>query len=102
MKRRYGADNVIAGYVHMDETTPQIHVCVVPEAISRKTGRRTVSSASLLTRAELRNFHQDLKKEMLKVFGKDAEDYIYCYGNDCLYITYKYNQGDNFEKDYQF
>ena len=34
--------------------------------------------------------------------AKDAEDYIYCYGNDCLYITYKYNQGDNFEKDYQF
>ena len=76
MKRRYGDDNVIAGYVHMDETTPQIHVCVVPDAISRKTGRRTVSSASLLTRAELHNFHQDLQKEMLNVFGRDASDYI--------------------------
>ena len=76
MKRRYGADNVIAGYVHMDETTPQIHVCVVPDAISRKTGRRTVSSASLLTRAELHNFHQDLQKEMVNVFGRDANDYI--------------------------
>lgn len=76
MQSRYGKENVIAGYVHMDETTPQIHVCVVPEATSRKTGKRTVSSASLLTRAELHNYHYDLKDEMINVFGKDAEDYI--------------------------
>ena len=34
--------------------------------------------------------------------SKDAEDFIYCYGNECLYITYKYNHGDNFDKDYEF
>lgn len=71
---RYGEENVIAGYVHMDETTPQLHMITVPEAISRKTGKKTVSSASLLTRSELKKFHQDLQKKMNEVFGKN--DYI--------------------------
>ena len=34
--------------------------------------------------------------------SKDAEDFIYCYGDACLYITYKYSNCDKFEKDYQF
>ena len=34
--------------------------------------------------------------------SKDAEDYIYKYGNDCFYITYKYNNNDIQEKDYEF
>ena len=67
---RYGAKNVIAGFVHMDETTPQIHIAFVPEATSRKTGRRTVSSASLMTKRELKDFHQDLEKHMQKIFGE--------------------------------
>lgn len=67
---RYGRDNVIDGFVHMDETTPHIHVCVVPEATSRKTGRKTVSSASLMTRSELSAFHADLDKECERRFHK--------------------------------
>ena len=54
----------------MDETTPQIHIDFVPEATSRKTGRRTVSSVSLMTKGELRKFHEDLEKHMQKVFGE--------------------------------
>lgn len=67
---RYGAENVIDGFVHMDETTPHIHIMVVPEATSRKTGRKTVSSASLLTKSELSNFHSDLEEVCYKKFGK--------------------------------
>lgn len=67
---RYGKENVIDGFVHMDETTPHIHICLVPEATSRKTGRKTVSSASLLTRAELSSFHADLDKECERKFHK--------------------------------
>ena len=74
--KRYGTDNMLGGYVHMDETTPQIHIDFVPEAISRKTGNRTVSSASLLSRLELRNYHKDLAKHMVDVFGKDAKNWI--------------------------
>lgn len=68
-EERYGKENVIAGYVHMDETTPHMDVNLVPEAVSRKTGRRTVSSASLFTKSELRNCQRDLEKHMQKVFG---------------------------------
>ena len=34
--------------------------------------------------------------------SKDAEDFILRYGNDCLYITYKYHNNDFGEKDNQF
>ena len=71
---RYGSDNVIGAYVHMDEVTPHIHILTVPVCVSRKTGRLTVSSASLLTRTELRKFHEDLQEDMNRVFGKN--DYI--------------------------
>ncbi|MCR4996125.1 MAG: plasmid recombination protein [Butyrivibrio sp.] len=74
--KRYGTDNMLGGYVHMDETTPQIHIDFVPEATSRKTGKRTVSSASLLSRSELRNYHKDLSKHMVDVFGKEAKSWI--------------------------
>ena len=74
VRERYGSENVMCAYVHMDETTPQMHICFVPEATSRKTGNRTVSSASLLTRKELKIFHQKLQEHMDNVFGKN--DYI--------------------------
>lgn len=76
MSKRYGKDNMVCAYVHMDETTPHIQADFVPEAISRKTGERTVSSASLLTRTELKMFQKDLEKEMVEVFGKSAKGYI--------------------------
>lgn len=59
---RYGEKNVIDGIVHMDEDNPHIHVFLVPEAVSRKTGLNTVSSASKFTRTELSKFHTDLDK----------------------------------------
>lgn len=71
---RYGKENIISADVHMDETTPQIHIAFIPEATSRKTGKKTVSSASLLTRKELKGFHIDLQACMVQEFGKN--DYI--------------------------
>ena len=74
VRERYGSENVICAYVHMDETTPQMHIDFVPETISRKSGKKTVSSASLATRKELKMFHRDLQERMNAVFGKN--DYI--------------------------
>ena len=34
--------------------------------------------------------------------SNDAEDFIYGYGNECLYITHKYNNEDNWDKNNQF
>ena len=63
VKDRYGEENVMQGYVHMDETTPHMHVSIIPE----KDG--TVSAKKLFTRAELRSFHSDLNKIMEHEFN---------------------------------
>lgn len=67
---RYGEKNMIAGYVHMDEDRPHMHLLFVPEVTSRKTGRKTVSSASLMTKTECARFHDDLDKHCERVFGQ--------------------------------
>lgn len=58
VKDRYGEKNVMQGYVHMDETTPHMHVSIIPEVDG------SVSAKKLFTRAELRSFHRDLDKIM--------------------------------------
>lgn len=67
---RYGEKNMIAGYVHMDEDSPHMHLLFVPEVTSRKTGRKTVSSASLMTKRECARFHDDFDKHCERVFGQ--------------------------------
>ena len=67
---RYGEDNVIGAWVHNDETTPHMHMMFVPEAISRKNGKRTVSSASCITRKDLKTFHDDLDNVTAIAFGQ--------------------------------
>lgn len=73
---RYGKDNMVCCALHRDETTPHMHIGFVPEATSRKTGKRTVSTASLITRDELRNVHRDLQDHMINEFGSKADGWI--------------------------
>lgn len=56
LKQRYGADNVLGGYVHMDETTPHMHVPVLP----RIDGK--LQASKMINRNDLRSFHNDLGK----------------------------------------
>lgn len=70
MVQTYGEANVIAVCVHMDETRPHCHCLVVPEVTSRKTGERTVSTASLLDRAHLQKFHKEFDEFMYERFGE--------------------------------
>lgn len=60
---RYGKNNVLDGFVHKDETTPHIHIPVIPV----KDGR--VSSKALFTKSELRNYQRDLDKACEQEFG---------------------------------
>lgn len=62
-RKRYGDDNVMTGCVHMDETSPHIHIPVVPVIDGR------ISAKALFTRKELNGFHKDLEEEMFKEFG---------------------------------
>lgn len=68
MVKTYGEDNVMAVCVHMDEKTPHAHCFIVPEAISRKTGKKTVSVASLLDKEHLSAFHSKMDDFMYDRF----------------------------------
>lgn len=60
---RYGKSNVLDGFVHKDETTPHIHIPVIPAVNGR------VSSKALFTKSELRDYQRDLDKLCEKEFG---------------------------------
>lgn len=52
---RYGYKCVVGGYVHMDETTPHMHVPVVP----LKDGK--LNAKDLICRADLKTWHDDFQ-----------------------------------------
>lgn len=51
---RYGASNVLGGYVHMDETTPHMHAPILPMIDGK------LQASKMVTRSDLRTFHGDL------------------------------------------
>lgn len=67
---RYGEKNLVYANVHNDESQPHMHVGIVPVCVSRKTGKETVSAASMFTKKDLINFHKDLDKVMEKKYGQ--------------------------------
>lgn len=71
LNNRYGKENVISAYVHMDETTPHIHYAFVPVVIDKKKGIPKLSAKERITRKDLNTFHPDLTKHMRAVFGRD-------------------------------
>lgn len=68
---RYGKENVISAYVHMDETTPHMHYAFVPVVEDKKKGGYKLSAKEAVTREDLRTFHKDLSEYMERVFGRD-------------------------------
>lgn len=63
-RARYGAENVLGGFVHMDETTPHVHIPVVPV----KDGR--IRAAKVFTRSDLQRFHKDLGRAEDAALGR--------------------------------
>lgn len=63
MAQRYGEKNVVAGEVHVDETTPHIHFSFVPVVPDEKKGEK-VSAKLLLNRTDLKSFHTDLDRHL--------------------------------------
>lgn len=62
-KNRYGIQNVISAYVHMDETTPHMHFAFVPVVKALKKGKEIekVSAKECIDKCELRKFHTELQ-----------------------------------------
>lgn len=68
---RYGKENVISAYVHLDETTPHIHYAFVPVVMDKKKNIPKLSAKERVPVRELKTFHPDLTKYMKSVFGRD-------------------------------
>lgn len=68
---RYGKENVISAYVHMDESQPHIHYAFVPVAIDKKKNIPKLSAKEVITLKELKSFHKDLSNHLNKFFGRD-------------------------------
>lgn len=72
LTERYGEQNTISAYVHMDETTPHMHYAFVPVVTDKKTGKEKVSAKEKVNRADLQTFHEDLEKHLAQHFGREV------------------------------
>ena len=61
----YGKENIVMASVHLDETTPHMHLGFVPVVREtknqKKLGQEKVSAKELLTRSYMKNLHKRLK-----------------------------------------
>ena len=55
---RYGKDNLLGAWVHMDETTPHVHVAFVPVRDDK------LLASKVLDRNDLRSFHKQLSERV--------------------------------------
>lgn len=78
LKMRYGWDNVVSAYVHMDETTPHLHFAFIPVKHGFKEDKKNpdisteykkVSAKEVITRYDLKTFHQDLSNYLKRQLG---------------------------------
>src|SRR5699024_3405673 len=64
LSERNGEENVLAGVVHNDETTPHMHFAFMPVTYDDKRASEKVSAKDVLNRNELKSFHQDLDNHL--------------------------------------
>jgi len=72
LSERYGKENVVSAYVHMDEITPHMHFAFVPVVRDKKKNIFKVSAKEAVSRNDLQTFHDDLSNTMERVFGRDV------------------------------
>lgn len=73
--KRYGFDNIVGAYVHLDETTPHMHTKITPVRYDEKKNKFRHSAKDMFNRADLKSFHLDLSERMEKEFGFDVGVY---------------------------
>ena len=72
---RYGFDNIVGAYVHMDETTPHMHTKITPVFFDEKKNKVRHSAKDMFNRADLKSFHKDLSVRLEREFGFDVGVY---------------------------
>lgn len=65
--KRYGEDNIVTAAVHMDETTPHMHLQFTP--IIERDGVRKLCAKELETRKTLQTAHNELQKSLQQALG---------------------------------
>lgn len=73
LTKRYGEQNVLSAYVHLDETTPHMHYLAIPITQDLKRGGEKLAAKEVITRRDLKSFHMDFYKFMNIEKGLDAK-----------------------------
>lgn len=77
-KKRYGLENVVSAYVHMDEVTPHMHFAFVPVVRTFKQDKKNldistevvkVSAKDCVNRYDLQSFHEGLQRYVERELG---------------------------------
>lgn len=75
LSKRYGKDNIVYAYVHMDETTAHMHTGVTPCFYDEDKKKLACNYKKFFSRKEYQIFHKDFSKHMKEVFGYDIGVY---------------------------
>lgn len=66
---RYGAENVISAWVHMDENQPHMHFAWTPVCYDKKAGRDKFNAKVVGSKMDLKSFHKDIDYYLTKEMG---------------------------------
>lgn len=81
LQKKYGRENVVSAYVHMDEVTPHMHFAFVPVVHTFKQDRKNpdilteiykVSAKECVNRYDLQSFHESLQRYVSKELGHEV------------------------------
>jgi hypothetical protein len=62
MENKYGKDNVVSAYVHLDETSPHMHFCFVPVVFDKKKQEYKVNAKQCINKVELKQIHPQIQE----------------------------------------
>ena len=92
--KRFGEDNIIGFYVHLDETNPHIHCSVIPmdNERGRISWRAVFGKDKYQMAAIFRKLHDDLEKEVSQKWGLER-------GNDITTTKARHRSISEYRKD---
>ena len=62
MENKYGKENVVSAYVHLDETSPHMHFCFVPVVFDKKKQEYKVNAKQCINKTELKQIHPQMQE----------------------------------------
>lgn len=74
LENKYGKDNVVGGFIHVDETTPHMHFAFIPTIRDNKKQRLKVSAKECLNKKALQKFHPELNAYLNKALKKELKE----------------------------